>query len=132
MRNAKAQNAKLLRQKFRREICDSALLSVQRDSRVGATSIGEPHISNQLNSVLNRPRGCVTPTQIENVVKAIGGLEAFDEDPNVLDGYDEVDEASREKIRTALKEGHVPDEDWKGVSPNLACTSQSSYTYLGP
>ncbi len=33
----------------------------------------------------------------------------------MLDGYDEVDEDSQEKIRTALKEGHVPDEDWKGV-----------------
>jgi hypothetical protein len=49
-------------------------------------------------------------------VKAIGGLEAFEKDHNVLDGYDEVDEENQEKIRTALQEGHIPDEDWKGVS----------------
>lgn len=61
-------------------------------------------------------RGCVTPAQIENIVKAIDGLEAFEEDPNVLDGYDEVGEENQEKIRMALKEGHIPDEDWKGVS----------------
>lgn len=33
----------------------------------------------------------------------------------MLDGYDEVGEENQAKIRTALKEGHVPDEDWKGV-----------------
>lgn len=27
-----------------------------------------------------------------------------------------MDEEKQEKIRTALQEGHVPDEDWKGVS----------------
>lgn len=70
-------------------------------------------------------RGCVTPAQIDNVVKSIGGLEAFEEDPNVLDGYEEVDEGNQEKIRTALKEGHVPDEDWKGVSPNSLSLSSS-------
>ena len=60
-------------------------------------------------------RGCITPVQIDNLLKALGGFEAFEEDPNVLDGYDEVDAESQERIRTALKEGHVPDEDWKGV-----------------
>ena len=61
-------------------------------------------------------RGCVTPKQIENLVKEIGGLEGMKDDLDVIDGYDEVGEENQRKIRTALEEGHVPDEDWKGVS----------------
>ncbi len=82
-------------------------------------------------------RGCITPAQIDNLLKSIDGFEAFEEDPNVLDGYDEVGEENQAKIRTALREGHVPDEDWKGVSLHmlsldtsnvgLGCREQSSW-----
>ena len=34
----------------------------------------------------------------------------------VIDGYDEMPEEWQEKILTMFREGHVPDEDWKGVS----------------
>lgn len=33
----------------------------------------------------------------------------------MFDGYDELDEESQEKVARCLKQGHVDDEDWKGV-----------------
>lgn len=37
-------------------------------------------------------------------------------DYSLLDGYDELPEELQEKVRRALENGHVDDEDWKGVS----------------
>lgn len=54
--------------------------------------------------------GCVTPKQIENLIEATEG------DTDMVDGYDELPAEFQEKIQYALKNGHVPDEDWKGVS----------------
>ena len=46
----------------------------------------------------------------------IGNLkEAIENNLEYLDGYDEIDEESQAKVRTALEVGHVADEDWKGV-----------------
>lgn len=55
-------------------------------------------------------RGCVTPRQIENLKQAI------EDDLDLFDGYDELPEDLQEKMRRALEQGHVDDEDWKGVS----------------
>jgi hypothetical protein len=52
---------------------------------------------------------------IQNLLKSLGGLEGIKDDPNIIDGYDEVPQEWQEKILTMLNEGHVPDEDWKGV-----------------
>ena len=38
----------------------------------------------------------------------------------MVDGYDELPEEYQEKIDFALKNRHVPDEDWKGVSRSKA------------
>ena len=50
----------------------------------------------------------------------MGGRDQIDWDDedffNVLDGFDEVDDESRVKILRALKQGHVDDDDWIGVS----------------
>lgn len=46
----------------------------------------------------------------------------------MVDGYDELPEEYQKKVDFALKNGHVPDEDWKGVS-RLPNTSMSSKTY---
>jgi hypothetical protein len=43
----------------------------------------------------------------------------------MVDGYDEVPAEYQEKIDFALKNGHIPDEDWKGVS-YLSTLSHSS------
>lgn len=34
----------------------------------------------------------------------------------MVDGYDELPKEYQEKVEFALSNGHVPDEDWKGVS----------------
>ena len=33
-----------------------------------------------------------------------------------MDGYDELPADAKAKVDFALEHGHVPDEDWKGVS----------------
>ncbi|OCT47208.1 hypothetical protein CLCR_02376 [Cladophialophora carrionii] len=62
--------------------------------------------------------GCVTPLQIGNLQTQVGPLEDLDLDgdlPHIIDGYEEIDDEAREKIKFALHNGHVPDEDWKGA-----------------
>ncbi len=55
-------------------------------------------------------RGCVTPKQLANLNGTIEGN--FD----YLDGYDEITPEMQEKVKAALEQGHVDDNDWKGVS----------------
>lgn len=56
-------------------------------------------------------RGCVTPKQMENLLDTCGG------NTDMVDGYDELPVEYQEKIEYALENGHVHDDDWKGVSP---------------
>ena len=52
----------------------------------------------------------MTPQQIANVKKEI------ENDVDLLDGYEELGEQYlQNKIKQAVVEGHVGDEDWKGV-----------------
>lgn len=37
----------------------------------------------------------------------------------MVDGFDEVPTEYQDKIKFALENGHIPDEDWKGVSDIL-------------
>lgn len=55
-------------------------------------------------------RGCVTPAQIENLRESTNG------DLDYVDGYDEVPPEMQDKIKRALDQGHIDDEDWKGVN----------------
>ena len=34
----------------------------------------------------------------------------------LFDGYEDLPDDDKEKIKRALEQGHVDDEDWKGVS----------------
>lgn len=54
-------------------------------------------------------RGCVTPAQIGNLGDALEG------DIEMLDGYEELPEDCQQKVKRAIDQGHVDDEDWKGV-----------------
>lgn len=56
----------------------------------------------------NPRRGCVTPVQIANLIEESGG------DTDMVDGYDDLPSEYQEKIKFALANGHVEDEDWKG------------------
>lgn len=58
----------------------------------------------------NYCRGCVTPKQIENL------LETCEGDTDLVDGYDDLPAELQEKVKYALENGHVHDDDWKGVS----------------
>ena len=68
-------------------------------------------------------RGCVTPQMIANLNDTIDG------DLEMLDGYDEIDEESQEKVRKALKDGHVADEDWNGVSCEILYQMLDTHPY---
>ncbi|KAL9641305.1 MAG: hypothetical protein Q9204_000099 [Flavoplaca sp. TL-2023a] len=52
--------------------------------------------------------GCVTPRQLEGLHDVLEG------DVDMLDGYEEVPDDCQEKVKRALKNGHVDDEDWRG------------------
>ena len=54
-------------------------------------------------------RGCVTPQVLANW-KDSSGM-----DMELVDGYDELPEAAQEKVKRALEQCHVDDEDWNGV-----------------
>ena len=55
-------------------------------------------------------RGCVTP-------KVLANLKDFlEEDLDMFDGYEELLDEYKDKIRRALEQGHVDDKDWKHVS----------------
>lgn len=55
---------------------------------------------------------------IENIIKAWNELQgdSQEKDYSLLDGYDELVEEQQAKVRKALAQGHVDDEDWNGVS----------------
>ena len=63
------------------------------------------------NLLIILSRGCVTPKQIESL------KTATEDDVNMLDGYEELPTDLQEKVKAALENGHVADEDWKGVRP---------------
>jgi hypothetical protein len=50
----------------------------------------------------------VTPLQIRNLTESVGSASE-------IDGWDELPVEYQDKIREALEEGHVDDEDWNGV-----------------
>jgi hypothetical protein len=37
-------------------------------------------------------------------------------DMELVDGYDELPDEAQEKVKRALEQGHVDDEEWNGVS----------------
>ncbi|KAF2843711.1 zf-PARP-domain-containing protein [Patellaria atrata CBS 101060] len=52
--------------------------------------------------------GCLSPQVIENVNKFIEG------DFEIFDGFEELSSDIQEKVRKALEQGHVDDEEWNG------------------
>ena len=57
----------------------------------------------------NIDRGCVTPTVLHN------WAASSEMDMELIDGYDVLPPAAQEKVKRALEQGHVDDEDWNGV-----------------
>ena len=54
-------------------------------------------------------RGCVTPKQI------VGVKSSIEDDLDLFDGFDELPGDLQEKVKTALADGHIADDDWTGV-----------------
>ncbi|KAJ5103514.1 hypothetical protein N7532_004043 [Penicillium argentinense] len=57
--------------------------------------------------------GCTTPRVLHNITENIANEDksiAFD----TLDGWEELDDETREKIRTAIEKGHIEDDEWNG------------------
>ncbi|KAL4907979.1 hypothetical protein BDW74DRAFT_148340 [Aspergillus multicolor] len=73
--------------------------------------------------------GCVTPKIIGNVIDAIG--EGDDQDFDLLDGYEDLPSDLQEKIKKAVKQGHVDEEDWKG-DPELNVPGASGFRVRTP
>lgn len=67
---------------------------------------------------LTGSRGCTTPKVLDNIKKEWLELQEEDDGKNYefLDGWNELPEEYRVKVRNALEQGHVDDADWKGVS----------------
>lgn len=60
-------------------------------------------------------RGCVTPQVIHNWAET-SGL-----DMELVDGYEDLPEEVQQKVKRALEQGHVDDEDWQGVRESRSC-----------
>ncbi|KAL8738274.1 MAG: hypothetical protein Q9181_000909 [Wetmoreana brouardii] len=52
--------------------------------------------------------GCVTPAQLAGIQDALEG------DMEMFDGYEELPADLQEKVKQAVDQGHVDDDDWKG------------------
>ncbi|KAI9885933.1 MAG: serine/threonine protein kinase psk1 [Watsoniomyces obsoletus] len=63
---------------------------------------------NQHQSWTYKHWGCITPRVIANL------KEVIEDNVDLFDGYDELPEPEQEKMRRALEQGHVDDDDWKG------------------
>ena len=50
----------------------------------------------------------MTPVQLSS------WWENAEHDMDLIDGYDELDTEAQTKIKRALEQGHVDDEDWNG------------------
>ncbi|EYE94285.1 uncharacterized protein EURHEDRAFT_101252 [Aspergillus ruber CBS 135680] len=70
----------------------------------------------RIQAFMWRHWGCVTPKLIGNLNEAIDeeGGDGEEKDYTIIDGYEDLSDELQEKIRGALKQGHVDDEDWKG------------------
>lgn len=60
--------------------------------------------------ILTLDRGCITPEVLHN------WHETCQMDMELVDGYDELAADSQAKVKRALEQKHVDDEDFNGVS----------------
>ncbi|KAJ5684057.1 PARP-type zinc finger-containing protein C2A9.07c [Penicillium maclennaniae] len=92
-----------------KECKDNAVKIPKGELRVGSWVESEKFQSYQW-----RHWGCTTPKVIENIANAWEEIRSNENDYSVLDGYEDLPDALQLKIRTALTQGHVADDDWKG------------------
>ncbi|KAE8147499.1 poly polymerase and DNA-ligase Zn-finger region-domain-containing protein [Aspergillus avenaceus] len=66
----------------------------------------------RIQAFMWRHWGCVTPKLITNINENIesDGDKDFDQ----LDGFEDLSSENQEKVKRALEQGHVDDDEWKG------------------
>lgn len=70
--------------------------------------------------VLTVCRGCVSGKQMENMRNYLTeGKPEGEFTWELMDGLDELPEEYQAKVKSAIEEGKIADEDWKGVSFSL-------------
>lgn len=63
-----------------------------------------------IHDLPNLHRGCVTPEVLHNWATNCEG------NMDLVDGYDDLPADLQAKVKRALEQKHVDDEDWNGVS----------------
>ncbi|KAJ5293727.1 hypothetical protein N7508_008548 [Penicillium antarcticum] len=58
--------------------------------------------------------GCLTPKIISHMQESIQIEGTDDYNFEQLDGFEELSDELKDKVRGAIEDGHIPDEDWKG------------------
>lgn len=126
VQSAVTLNARSRVSRLTRAHCDLARGSTMAKVRVGPGSIGEfsrwryifgpryrayVFIFSMFEICSDKclERGCVTPVQIASLKMATDG------DLEMLDGYDDLPSDFQGKIGQAFEDGHVADDDWRGV-----------------
>ncbi|BAE60938.1 unnamed protein product [Aspergillus oryzae RIB40] len=61
--------------------------------------------------------GCVTPRIIASLNENLG--DGDEKDYEQLDGFEDLTPENQEKVKKALEQGHVDDDEWKGVCNSL-------------
>ncbi|KAK0729998.1 poly polymerase and DNA-ligase Zn-finger region-domain-containing protein, partial [Lasiosphaeris hirsuta] len=77
--------------------------------------------------------GCVSGSQVENLREKIGKDAKGEYRWDAIDGWEELDEKPelQEKIKRVVEQGHIDDEDFKGVSIPLFLPFRPHPTNLG-
>lgn len=57
----------------------------------------------------------MTPKQFVNIREKLTVNDTLNVEN--LDGYDELSDDMKAKVKKAIEDGHVADDDWRGVSP---------------
>ncbi|KAF7586641.1 hypothetical protein BBP40_008532 [Aspergillus hancockii] len=78
----------------------------------GELRLGSWVDTDRIQAFFWRHWGCVTPKIISNLVELVG--EDEEKDYEQIDGFEDLSQESQEKIKKALDQGHVDDEEWKG------------------
>lgn len=91
--------------------CKDAKIKIQK----GELRLGSWVDTDRFQGWFWRHWGCVTPKVVSNMNEVVeeesGGGE---KDFTLLDGYEELSAEMQEKVRQAVSQGHVADEDWRG------------------
>ncbi|ETN44166.1 uncharacterized protein HMPREF1541_10716 [Cyphellophora europaea CBS 101466] len=105
------EQAKTARAVCRNTACKKAEIKIQKgELRMGTLVTIKDHTSWHW-----KHWGCVTPLQIENLQYMLEGLDLEkDDEMEVIDGWEDLTPENQEKLRQAIRVGHIDDSEWRG------------------